>query len=37
MTSMKNSEAVDRVWDVMGKRKITNEVEKLVVKNLAKE
>ncbi len=37
MTSMKNPEAVDRVWDVMGKRKITNEIEKLVAKNFAKE
>jgi hypothetical protein len=34
MTSMKNEEAVDRVWDVMWKRKITNEIEKLVMKNL---
>ena len=37
MTSMKNIEAVDRVWDVMGKRKITNEIEKLVMKSLATE
>lgn len=37
MTSMKNSEAVDRVWDVMSKRKIINEIEKLVIKKLATE
>ena len=35
MTSMKNIEAVERVWDVMGKRKITNEIEELVMKSLA--
>jgi hypothetical protein len=35
MTLMSNSEAVDRVWDVMHKRKMLNDIEKLVRKNIA--
>ncbi len=34
MTPTKYSEAIDRVWDVMKKRKITNEIMKLVQKSL---
>ena len=36
MTPMKYPEAVDRVWDVMDKRRITQAIEKLVRANLAK-
>lgn len=34
MTPMKYPEAVDRVWDVMGKRRITNEVIRCVLQEL---
>ncbi len=34
MTPMKYPEAVDRVWDVMYKRKITNDVLRCVLREL---
>ncbi len=34
MTPMKYPEAIDRVWDVMDKRKITNEVIRCVIREL---
>ena len=34
MTPMKYLEAIDRVWDVMGKRRITNEVIRYVLQEL---
>ncbi len=34
MTPMKYPEAIDRVWDVMGKRKITNDVIRCVLREL---
>lgn len=34
MTPMKYPEAVDRVWDVMNKRKITNDVLRCVLREL---
>lgn len=34
MTPMKYPEAIDRVWDVMGKRRITNEVIRCVLQEL---
>jgi len=34
MTPMKYPEAVDRVWDVMDKRKITHEVIRCVMREL---
>ena len=34
MTPMKYLEAVDRVWDVMAKRRITNEVIRCVLEEL---
>jgi GTPase len=37
MTPMKYLEAIDRVWDVMGKRKITNEIIRCVIKELPEE
>jgi hypothetical protein len=37
MTPMKYPEAVDRVWDVMSKRKITNDVLRCVNRELPKD
>lgn len=34
MTPMKYLEAIDRVWDVMGKRRITNDVIRCVLQEL---
>ncbi len=34
MTPMKNAEAVDRVWDVMDKRRITHEVMRQAIRSL---
>lgn len=34
MTPMKYPEAIDRVWDVMGKRRITNDVIRCVLQEL---
>ena len=37
MTPLRYPEAVDRVWDVMGKRKIIDEVIRQVMKNVSPE
>lgn len=37
MTPMRYPEAIDRVWDVMSKRRIVDEILKQVVKNMSPE